>query len=258
MSTSTSVFSELPAFNYSEPADSTDSAEFERVIRSRRSTRNFTAEKIPEEVMRRCLELALLAPNSSNMQPWEFYWVRDPEKKRQLVRLCFDQPAARTAQELVVSVARLDTWRRNRRMMLDLLSKSSSSVPPAIMRYYERLIPWAFWHGPFYLLGYLKRLTLNIMALRGPMVRGPSSKSDMRVWAHKSTALACENLMLSLRAFGFDSCPIEGMDGPRVRRLLELPSAAEICMVISAGKRAENGIYGPQLRFDKSYFLFEV
>ena len=34
----------------------------------------------------------------------------------------------------------------------------------------------------------------------------------MAVWAHKSTALACENLMLSLRAYGYDSCPMEGMD----------------------------------------------
>ncbi len=90
------------------------------------------------------------------------------------------------------------------------------------------------------------------------MPRGPAGKADMRVWAHKSTALACENLMLSLRAFGYDSCPMEGMDGIRIRKLLELPRAAEVCMVISAGKRAENGIYGRQIRFDRSLFVFEV
>jgi nitroreductase len=64
--------------------------------------------------------------------------------------------------------------------------------------------------------------------------------------------------MLALRAFGYDSCPIEGMDGTRVQKLLKLPRAAEICMVIAAGKRAENGIFGPQKRFDPSYFVFEV
>lgn len=80
----------------------------------------------------------------------------------------------------------------------------------------------------------------------------------MRVWAHKSTALACENLMLSLRACGFDSCPMEGFDPIRIRRLLNLPRAAEVCMVVSAGKRAENGIYGPQIRFDPSLFVFKV
>lgn len=258
MSKSTLEFSEIPNFNYSEPADAVDPEAFEKVVRSRRSTRNFTNEKIPEEVMRRCLELALLAPSSSNMQPWEFYWVRDSLKKSNLVRFCFDQPAARNAQELVVCVARLDTWQRNRRLMLAMLAESKPNVPIAMIRYYEWLIPWAFWHGPFYLFGPLKWLAIQIIALRGPMVRGPASKSDMRVWAHKSTALACQNFMLSLRAFGYDSCPIEGMDGTRVRKLLKLPRAAEICMVIAAGKRAENGIYGPQIRFDQSYFVFDA
>ena len=48
------------------------------------------------------------------------------------------------------------------------------------------------------------------------------------------------------------------MDATRIRRLLCLPKSAEICMVISAGKRADNGIYGKQIRFDNSLFLFEV
>ncbi len=80
----------------------------------------------------------------------------------------------------------------------------------------------------------------------------------MRVWAHKSTALACENLMLSLRAFGYDSCPMEGMDSKRIQKLLQLPNEAEICMVISAGKRADNGIYGKRIRFDNSLFIKEI
>ena len=30
-------------------------------------------------------------------------------------------------------------------------------------------------------------------------------------------ALACENLMLALRAYGYDSCPMEGMDSKRIK-----------------------------------------
>ncbi len=80
----------------------------------------------------------------------------------------------------------------------------------------------------------------------------------MRVWAHKTTALGCENLMLSLRAYGYDSCPMEGHDSKRVKKLLNLPKKAEICMVVSAGKRAENGIFSPQVRMPKKQFVFEV
>jgi hypothetical protein len=51
---------------------------------------------------------------------------------------------------------------------------------------------------------------------------------------------------------------MEGMDATRIRKLLRLPRAAEVCMVISAGKRGEKGIDVPQIRFEKSLFIFEV
>jgi len=258
MSKANEIFEKPPAFDYSENAATTDPEAFETVVRSRRSTRVFTDEPIPEEVMRRCLELALLAPNSSNLQPWEFHWVRDAPKKAELARLCLGQPAARTAQELIVCVARLDTWDRNRKLMLEALVQSDRNVPASALQYYRRLVPLAYNQGPLSMLGPLKKLVFWILSLRKPMPRGPAGKSDMRVWAHKSTALGCQNLMLSLRAFGFDSCPMEGFDAARVRKLLKLPRGAEICMVISAGKRDAAGIYGEQMRFDPSLFLFEV
>jgi nitroreductase len=52
--------------------------------------------------------LALLAPNSSNLQPWTFYVVQNPTKKKQLVKACLNQLAAKTASELIVCVARTD------------------------------------------------------------------------------------------------------------------------------------------------------
>jgi nitroreductase len=252
------LFDQVPEFEHVSPAIETNAAEFEKVVRSRRSTRVYNSEPIPEAVMRKCLELTLLAPNSSNLQPWEFYWVRSAAQKKELVRFCLSQPAAKTAQELIVCVARLDTWKRNRQLMLHALQSVAGNVPESVLTYYRKIVPLAYGQGIFYLLSPFKKLLMNVMAWRRPLPRGPSSKADMRVWAHKSTALACENLMLSLRAFGFDSCPMEGFDEPRIRKLLKLPRAAEICMVVSAGKRAENGIYGQQIRFDKSLSVFEV
>ena len=70
------IFKKIPKFKFEEKAVKTNSAEFCKVAESRRSVRVYTEEKIPEDVMKKCLEIALLAPNSSNLQPWEFYWVR--------------------------------------------------------------------------------------------------------------------------------------------------------------------------------------
>ena len=256
--TSKNIFEKIPDTTFVELAIETDAAEFEKVARSRRSTRVYSDEPVPESVMRKCLELATLAPNSSNLQCWEFYWVRDSNKKQELVKLCLGQPAAATAQELVVCVARLDTWKRNSKIILEHLTASGSEVPEAKLHYHRKIVPLAYGQGPFYIFGPFKKLAIAVMGLFRGMPRGPASKADMRVWAHKTTALACENLMLSLRAFGFDSCPMEGMDERRVQKLLDLPRVAEVCMVISAGKRARHGIYDKQFRFDQSLTVFEV
>jgi nitroreductase len=77
------------------------------------------------------------------------------------------------------------------------------------------------------------------------------------LWATKTTALACENLMLSLRAAGYDSCAMEGFDEPRVKHLLDLPRPARIVMVIAAGRRAEGGVM-PQYRFDRTHYVQRV
>lgn len=258
MSATSEYIETIRDFHYTEPAAEIDASEIEKMIRSRRSVRVYQDEAIPEAIMRKCLELAMLAPSSSNLQPWEFYWVRDPHKKQALVSYCLNQPAAATAPEMIVCVARLDTWKRNCKLMLELLVELDEPAFEAMKLYYRRIVPLACGQGPFYVLGPLKKLVMNLIALRNPSPRSPAGKADMRVWAHKSTALACENLMLSLRGIGYDSCPMEGMDETRIRKLLGLPRAAEVSMVISAGKRADSGIYGKRIRFGKELFLFEV
>ena len=82
------------------------------------------------------------------------------------------------------------------------------------------------------------------------------TKSDMRVVAHKSTALAAQNFMLSMTSKGYDTCPMEGFDSLRVKKTLSLPNRAEINMIISCGIRDEKGVYGDQIRvpFNEVYF----
>lgn len=255
---SVDIFNNAPKHGYHEPAAEVDAEAFTAVVESRRSVRVFTDDPIPEEVMRESLRLALLAPNSSNLQTWDFYWVRTPEKKAKLVTYCLNQPAARTAQELVVAVARPDRWRETNALMLAKFDESRKVRLKAAYQYYRKIVPLAYNMGPLGLFGPFKTLWVALVGLVKPIPRGPFSLSGMAIWAHKSTALACENLMLAFRAHGFDSCPMEGMDGARIKRLLDLPSGAQVCMVISAGKRAPEGVYGPRVRFDRDLFVHEV
>ena len=121
----------------------------------RRSVRVFDSTPIPENVIHTCLDLAMLAPNSSNLQPWEFYWVRDEKKKELLSTFCMSQPAAKTAKELLVFVARTRTWKFHSKLMLDILQKSEQPSPAAVY-YYEKMIPKIYSQGLFGLYGLLK------------------------------------------------------------------------------------------------------
>ena len=244
--------------SHSEEAEEIKKEDFIKTVKSRRSVRNYNDEPVLEKDMKACLELALLAPNSSNLQPWEFYWVRSSEKKQKLVSYCLGQPAAATAQELVVAVARPDYWKVNQKRMLELIAEMGEKAPKSVKKYYGRIVPLAYQQGLFSIKGYLKKIAMEIRGIKRPTPREPYNKKGMSVWAHKSTALACENLMLSLRAYGYDSCPMEGIDSKRIKKLLNLKSPAEISMVVSAGKRAKNGVYGKQVRFKSSYFIHEV
>jgi nitroreductase len=238
---------------YREPAIPTSWEEFSKVVRSRRSVRIYTEMQISETDVQDCLDMALLAPNSSNLQPWEFIWIRSPELKNQLGPMCFDQKAVTTAPVIIACVAKTNTWKQNCQQMLNYFE--GRNPPKSVLLYYRKLAPFVYNQGWCGLRGLFKKIGFAIVGVSRPVPRGPNSNAEMNLWATKSTALACENLMLAFRAKGYDSCPLEGFDESRVKKLLKLDCHSSIVMMISAGQRAENGIYSEQIRFDRSQFI---
>lgn len=229
---------------------------FKKVIHSRRSVRKFTDKAIPAEILDDCLDLALLAPNSSNLQPWTFYVVQNPAKKQTLVKACLGQLAAKTAAELIVCVARTDR-------VNEMAKKNISEFPfpeiPALVKKYYTYIPLNYKTGYFNALGNFKKVAFKIArSMDKQMPVTAFNPADAQLWATKSTALACENLVLALRAYGFDSCMMEGFDEPLVRKLLKLTDQQSPIMVIGAGERATDGVFFPQYRFNRELFIQKV
>lgn len=223
-----------------------------RVIQSRRSVRMFQPDPVPADVLEACLDLALLAPNSQNLEPWEFVHVTDPNRLATLRLLCLNQTPARQAPTLIVAVARPDLWRRARQLNLD--HYAAEGGPAWALEKYRRTVPLIYDDGPLHLLAPLKACAQAIQGLFAPTWRGPFGYWGAQLWATKTTALACENLMLGLRAAGYDSCPMEGFDEPRLKRLLNLPREARVVMVLAAGRRVEGGVVA-QVRFDRALFI---
>ena len=76
----------------------------DEVLHYRRSVRAYDRTKlIDPERIKHCLELATLAPNSSDMQLWEFYHITQPELLTKVSRACLDQKATSTASQIVVT-----------------------------------------------------------------------------------------------------------------------------------------------------------
>ena len=234
-----------------------------QAIEYRRSVRKYLDVELDEEKVKNCIRNATLAPNSSNMQLWEFYHVTDNKTLKKLSKACFDQNAAKTAVNMVVFVARRDKWRERAKYNLDFLEdmfdkqeKEGKDVErrrKVSIRYYKKLMP-TIYTDFLGIIGYYKKILSFFIGLFRPIYREVLF-SDSRVITHKSVALAAENFMLSMAEIGYDTCPMEGSDTTRVKKILKLPSKAEITMIIGCGIRAENGVYTERFRvpFDDVY-----
>ena len=104
------------------------------------------------------------------------------------------------------------------------------------------------------IISFFKYIIASIIGLFKVMYRQLRA-SDTRIIAHKSAALASQNFMISMAGFGYDTCPMEGIDSLRIKKLLKLPFGAEINMVISCGVRLPEGVYGERFRipFEEVY-----
>jgi nitroreductase len=241
-----------------EGSDYFNPVEFRKLVEARRSVRKFTDEKIPDNIVEDCLDLALLAPNSSNLQTWEFYRIITPEIKKLVAEACFSQPAATSARELIICVAVPSHWKKSSKQMLETFKTLPIATPKSALLYYSRLVPFVYTVGFLNFLTPFKWLLNTLVGFFKVVPRSPISSFGLETWAVKSCALACENLMLAFRAHGYDTCPMEGFDACRVKKAVNLPHKAQVVMIIAAGKRAEGGLYGPRIRFPKSQFLKNV
>lgn len=233
-------------------------------IAYRRSVRIFKDDvDIVTDKVKKCIENAALAPTSSNLQLWEFYQVIDKTKLAELSTACLDQPAAKTAKQLVVVITRKDLWRKRAKANVTFLKNAFGNKPSSeyskrekfALSYYKNLMP-TIYVDFLGILGWIKYLFFQIIGLFKPTYRQVRN-SDMRIVAHKSAALAAENFMVSMAAIGYDTCPMEGSDTLRVKKILNIPRGAEVNMVIACGVREENGVYGPRFRipFEDVYRL---
>src|SRR5436190_16692130 len=183
-------------------------------MESQRAIRRLKPDPVPDDVLYRCIELALKAPTGSNAQNWEWIVVRDPEVKAKLARL------NRIPWAVYGRVGRLIN-RKNAKML--------------------RIMDAVQWQADHY---------EEIPALVIPCLRGPR----LIAWHGAATAFygsaypAVQNFLLAARAEGLGAAltTLPLWSATLARRALGLPFRVQPIAVIPVGW--PRGRYGPTSR----------
>ncbi|HTS38559.1 MAG TPA: nitroreductase family protein [Candidatus Solibacter sp.] len=219
-------------------------------IFKRRAVRAFEAVQIPGATRDLLLQSARQAPSSFNMQPYRLYWVESPAQRDAVAKLCMSQSPAQTASALVVAVADIGSLRSTAQLQAAWMRQSSFSSRK--IREYERTARIGriiFMPGPLNLFGMLKKALFWLVNVFRSIGSPPVMRHEVFKWASKSTALACQNLMIAAEVAGLNTCPMEGFDGQRLARYLGLSRKhQEILMVIAIGKKSSSYTAQPQWR----------
>ncbi|WP_133796688.1 nitroreductase family protein [Prosthecobacter fusiformis] len=187
-------------------------------IASRRAIKHYDpTHLISEEETRQLLQAAMQAPTAFNIQHWRFVTVTDPELRKQIRAVAWDQAQVTDASLLVILCADLSAWKKDAaRYWKDAPQPVQDILLPAIDGYYKDR----------------------------PQVQ--------RDECMRSTGLAGMTLMLAAKAMGYDSCPMDGFDFDAVAQLIKLPEDHIISFMVAIGKGTQPAWQKPgQLSYDE-------
>ncbi len=176
--------------------------EVSKAIESRRAVKAYDPDhRMSEAEQENLFSLAMLSPTAFNIQNWRFVVVRDPELRKQIRAVAWDQAQVTDASLLVVLTADLMAWEKEpSRYWKDAPQPVRDYLVPAIDQYYR------------------------------------GREQVQRDEAMRSCGIAAMNLMLTAKEMGYDSCPMDGFDFDVVGKLINLPADHVVAMFVAIGK----------------------
>ncbi|GEP42957.1 nitroreductase family protein [Brevifollis gellanilyticus] len=171
-------------------------------IQSRRAIKHYDpAHRMSEAEIRQLLETAMLAPTAFNIQNWRFVAVTDPEVRKEIRAVAWDQAQVTEASLLIVLCADTKSWSKDAgRYWKNAPQPVQDFLVPAIGQYYA------------------------------------GREQVQRDEAMRSCGMAGMTIMLAAKAMGYDSCPMDGFDFDAVAKVINLPEDHVISFMISVGK----------------------
>lgn len=187
-------------------------------IQSRRAIKHYDADhRMSDAEVRQLFESAMLSPTAFNIQHWRFVAVLDPEVRKQIRAVAWDQAQVTDASLLIVLCADKDAWKKDPgRYWKNAPQPVQDFLVPAIGPYYE------------------------------------GKDQVQRDECMRSCGLAGMSIMLAAKAMGYDSCPMDGFDFDAVAKIINLPADHVISFMIAVGKGTQPAWPKPgQLAYDE-------
>ena len=209
---------------------------FDSLVRTRRAVRGFTDQPLQHGILDRLLDAARWAPSGYNLQPTHFIVVTDPALKRKLRVACMGQKQVEQAPATVVFAGDRRVLSNNFRKMI-AHEEEAGALHPTYKLSLEKFVPLAFDTGPAG-VGWLWKATLpglRRMALPTPELPAV----HRRYWLAKQVSLSAMVFMLAATAAGLSTCPMEGFDEPRVKKILHIPAYMVVVMLVPVGHSAD-------------------
>lgn len=192
------------------------------VMQERHSVRHYDATvTIPREELAEMLELSLTAPSSSNMQPWRFLVIDEPELKQKLL------PIANNQQQIVDASAVIA-------VLVDMRSYDKASQ---------------IYHSTAE-LGVMSEAIRDRMIEHSVKGYGSLPSDVLRRINTFDAGLISMQFMLIARSKGYDTVPMGGYNAEKFKEAFEVPNTYEPALLISVGKAAEPGHPSSRLPLD--------
>lgn len=171
-------------------------------VRARRAIKWYDPEhQMPEETFRTLMEHAILAPTAFNIQNWRFVRVTDPEQRKAIRAVAWDQAQITDASELLVLCFDNKAWARDpQSYWRNAPQEVQDFLVPAIDAYYRDK---------------------------------PQIERDEGM---RSCGLVGQTIMLTAQELGYQSCPMDGFDFDAVARIINLPKDHTVAFMIAIGK----------------------
>ena len=199
------------------------------------SIRKYEERDIPEDVIKRILNAARLAPSWANTQPWHFIVVKDKTKKDLLKKLALNQSFINKANIVIVCCADFLAWKKENR--LNEMQKLWEALGRAVNQ--EEINQ------------YLENPVIN-PALRGEQI--------LLARQYEQLSFAIAFMILQAKHEGVGSCIIGGFYNPvsggdldlykEVAEALNIPEHLLILTMVTLGYPAENPKKRPRKPFD--------